>query len=563
MKRDFGWELRSGGLWPHQVVTYHERLKHARFNDFSKWGTGKTLPCLASLFRRMAEGRVCFKGTYGFSFGLKRNGIIFTTPSALDGWIDSVEMFSSKCVPVVNYFGSTQERMETRVKVLEYNRRGVPVILLCSWGLASNRHSETDRLWIHHNLRPHYIIADEAQYISGRAASRTEFMDQLVMYPSQEDSFPQADLLTATPITNGAHKAWNYFYIVHQDQKLLHNQFYQKGMAGFYDEHFKEFQVKTDRNIVQHVYTLSNNIEKFKHAMACRSVVHELEDVIKDRKEPVYTTATFDLDDEQRLIYDTFYTFLKYECDEAGVPLTYGFDSEGNVVDDNDREATISIRGEGLAKMIRLRQLASDPAILGLPSKGCKFDTLVQVLSDMGCQPKGLKVVIVVEFRYTWDMLMSRLGGMGYKCTGVRGGMGPDKRREAIKQFQTDPSTQVFVGSRDAMAEGVNLQIAARMINYELGYKADKWSQANHRIDRAGQKNQPTILTLLARSTIDVDIYRKLDNRMQRSNEMTHMAVVTTRKKRRQVLDEQTENRLREMAKEEVEKLKEAECQSV
>ena len=533
MKQDYGWALKEGiELWPHQVVTYQERLKHARFNDWSQWGTGKSLPCTAALFRRMAEGRVFTEGSYSYKRGLKRNALVVTTPSAYDGWRDTFDMFSLKCAPIIDYFGSRKHRKRCRDRVLDFNSKGIPVILFCSWGLFQSVHTEGDISWIGECLKPHYFVADEAQYISGVGCKRETAFTSLIMYPSIDLDFPQVDLLTATPITNGEHKAWTYFYLAHQDQKTGANQAYPGGQNVFETSHFQQLR-GGESNIKMRKLIFNKDRERFEKVFSTRSVLHNLADVIKDRKEPVYTTATFDMGAEQESIYNYFETYLEYRCEEEGV----------------------EIQGRSMAKFTRLRQIASDPGCCGLKADDTKLNTLMQILTDMGCHPGGLKAVIVVEFRFSWAKIKQALEAAGYKCVGVQGGMSTTKRRTMIKQFQDDPTTQIFIGNRDAMAEGVNLQVSSVLINYELGVKADKYSQADHRVDRAGQKNKPTILTMLARSSIDVRTYRTLQKRLNRSDNLSENIALKTKRKRRELLDS-VKDRIHQLVEEDLAEIK-------
>src|SRR5207244_5648023 len=69
----------------------------------------------------------------------------------------------------------------------------------------------------------------------------------------------------------------------------------------------------------------------------------------------------------------------------------------------------------------------------------------------------------------------------------IHGGMGREERRKAQEAFTQDKSVQVLVAT-DAAGEGINLQRAHLMVNYDLPWNPNRLEQRFGRIHRIGQK---------------------------------------------------------------------------
>ena len=68
----------------------------------------------------------------------------------------------------------------------------------------------------------------------------------------------------------------------------------------------------------------------------------------------------------------------------------------------------------------------------------------------------------------------------------IHGGMGREDRRKAQEAFTQDPDVLVLVAT-DAAGEGVNLQRAHLMVNYDLPWNPNRIEQRFGRIHRIGQ----------------------------------------------------------------------------
>jgi len=541
---DHGWRLKPGvELMPEQQVTYQLNRKSPRFSDFSEAGVGKSLPAMCTLLNWIHHKLYVVKGETKFRKGKNyRNAIIFTPPTARIGWMNQTwSLFENTCADLVLYYGTRNQRYEIRKKI---NKSDRPTILLASWGVMSLKMVE-DATWIAEKLNPNYIIADEAQYMSGYESSRSKFFTNSIEYPKIKKQYTFVSFITATPVTNGPEKAWPYFNILYNSSKTGMNMAYKGGMTTFYETHFNSSFVRVSRFSGYKREILKFKLETeelFKKVLTGRGVLHTRSNVFKDRKEPVHDQVVFKMSKEQEAIYWFFMDNLMLEIDGVHIKGT-----------------------EVMQRMTRERQLASNPALCGLPGTEKRMESTLQVLNDYGFSPakknqhtfglnENAKVLILVEYVMSWNLLKKFLEKKGFKVAGIVGGMSMKQRADNIKWFDSDPECRIFIGSRSAMAEGVNLQSANVTINYELGWSTDKFVQGEGRTDRRGQNRQLYYIDILAEDTIDFYIWEKLRQRKVLSDTLLSDLVTQTKQfgKKRNKLDLNIQKQIIEMIRNEI-----------
>ncbi len=103
-------------------------------------------------------------------------------------------------------------------------------------------------------------------------------------------------------------------------------------------------------------------------------------------------------------------------------------------------------------------------------------------------------------------------GGMQYDETT---GEWMDVGKEAIKRDFTDGDTNILICT-DSASEGLNLQTADALVNFDLPWNPMRVEQRIGRIDRIGQKNEVVkIINYAYKDSIDGDIYEELEGRLQ------------------------------------------------
>lgn len=129
------------------------------------------------------------------------------------------------------------------------------------------------------------------------------------------------------------------------------------------------------------------------------------------------------------------------------------------------------------------------------------------------------KLVIFTEHRDTLTYLQDKIGrllGRPKSVVVIHGGMGREERLNAQEAFKFDPETQVLVAT-DAAGEGINLQRAHLMVNYDLPWNPNRLEQRFGRIHRIGQTEVCHLWNLVATETREGDVYHKLLEKLEQA----------------------------------------------
>ena len=132
------------------------------------------------------------------------------------------------------------------------------------------------------------------------------------------------------------------------------------------------------------------------------------------------------------------------------------------------------------------------------------------------------KLVLFTEHRDTLSYLQRRittlLGRGDTSVVVIHGGMGREDRLKAEEAFRHDPEVQVLLAT-DAAGEGINLQRAHLMVNYDLPWNPNRLEQRFGRIHRIGQTEVCHLWNLVADETREGDVYRKLLDKLEQARE--------------------------------------------
>jgi superfamily II DNA or RNA helicase len=131
------------------------------------------------------------------------------------------------------------------------------------------------------------------------------------------------------------------------------------------------------------------------------------------------------------------------------------------------------------------------------------------------------KLVLFTEHRDTLNYLESRITtllGRNEAVVIIHGGMGREERMKAQESFKHDPEVQVLLAT-DAAGEGINLQRAHLMVNYDLPWNPNRIEQRFGRIHRIGQTEVCHLWNLVAEETREGDVYRKLLEKLEQARQ--------------------------------------------
>lgn len=153
-----------------------------------------------------------------------------------------------------------------------------------------------------------------------------------------------------------------------------------------------------------------------------------------------------------------------------------------------------------LSMVTRLRQATACPSILtseSIPS--AKMDRAEDLAEQI--LASGYKLVIFSTFKQTVYELAERL--KQYKLVIATGDQKDFEIEDAKKQFQEDPSTQVFIGTWQKCGTGITLTAASYLIFIDTPFTEAEFTQASDRIYRIGTKESVFIYNLVTRYTVD------------------------------------------------------------
>jgi superfamily II DNA/RNA helicase len=131
------------------------------------------------------------------------------------------------------------------------------------------------------------------------------------------------------------------------------------------------------------------------------------------------------------------------------------------------------------------------------------------------------KLVIFTEHRDTLSYLTGRIRtllGRPDAVINIHGSMGREDRKKAEEAFKQDKNVQVLVAT-DAAGEGINLQRAHLMVNYDLPWNPNRIEQRFGRIHRIGQTEVCHLWNMVAEETREGDVYLTLLKKLEAERE--------------------------------------------
>lgn len=162
------------------------------------------------------------------------------------------------------------------------------------------------------------------------------------------------------------------------------------------------------------------------------------------------------------------------------------------------------------ARRIKLLQICSNPSrvLPGYSEIPAKLRALDSILEELVTR-RAEKVVIWSFFKASLDAIADRYGSMGVvrydgRVTEV------SQRRQAVRRFQEDSATRVFLGNPAAAGAGLTLHAARYAIYESFSNQTAHYLQSLDRIHRRGQSRDVRYLILLCRDTIEEAEFARL-----------------------------------------------------
>ena len=137
------------------------------------------------------------------------------------------------------------------------------------------------------------------------------------------------------------------------------------------------------------------------------------------------------------------------------------------------------------------------------------------------------KLIIFTEHRDTLHYLMERIQtviGRAEAVVTIHGSMRREDRQKAQEKFTHDPEVQILLAT-DAAGEGINLQRAHLMVNYDLPWNPNRVEQRFGRIHRIGQTEVCNLWNLVASDTREGEVFEALLHKLSQQREALGGAV--------------------------------------
>lgn len=173
------------------------------------------------------------------------------------------------------------------------------------------------------------------------------------------------------------------------------------------------------------------------------------------------------------------------------------------------------------AEVFTLGHLEEQAKTLVHSGQDRKWEELRELLQNTpemrGADGLQRKLIIFTEHRDTLNYLADRIRGLLGKHEAVvmiHGGVHREDRRKVQELFKNDKDTRVLLAT-DAAGEGVNLQNAHLMVNYDLPWNPNRLEQRFGRIHRIGQTQVCHLWNMVAAETREGDVFQKLFDKIE------------------------------------------------
>lgn len=319
------------------------------------------------------------------------------------------------------------------------------------------------------------VIADEAHRAKNRKSLTTAGLWRV--------NAPLKVALTGTPLMNSPDELWPILRWLFPDEYTSYWRFYDQ-YVDFYEGQYGK------------IITGVRNPDALRFELSTRLVRRTKKQVLKELPDKTREFIPVKLNKKQRKLYDEAEKQLWFEVEQAIKDGDKAALSFAKKVTENP--SSIYTVPNGAARTVRLRQIASSPALLGGEDDSAKMDAAVEIILD--AQPK--QFVVFSEFVDSCRILVERLRAKGINAEAFTGQSESDDRTRMENAFQAG-EIEVLVGTIGAMREGITLTAADTQLWLERHWTPAYNEQGEDRCHRNGQKNAVTILILEAEETVD------------------------------------------------------------
>lgn len=371
--------------------------------------------------------------------------------------------------PIEKHAGWSQEKVE------QYNKERIYSIINSGWDL---------------------IIIDEAHRVAGSSGEVARYkLGNLLSQAS-----PYLLLLSATPHNGKTEPFLRLIRLL--DAELFPNakSIVREQVAPFLIRTEKREAIDNNGNLLfkkrlTHLVTISwderNGLQRELYEMVSAYVAKTYNKALRNRKKNM--CMIFLLIIMQRMVTSST-AAIRQSLERRLNVLLEQSTYIGNLKEEDLDELNIEDGVEDAIKAVslnmeqeieELKQIISLAKQAQFQNQDAKVEPLLNEIDAILSEDRTQKVIIFTEFVATQAYLQELLTKRGYSVTILNGGMSIDERNVAMQEFKN--STSIFI-STDAGGEGLNLQFANIIINYDLPWNPMKIEQRCGRVDRIGQQ---------------------------------------------------------------------------
>ena len=411
------------------------------------------------------------------------------------GQFDQVISPMDSIKPIEKHAGWSEEKVE------KYNEERIYSIINSGWDL---------------------IIIDEAHRVAGSSGEVARYkLGNLLAQAS-----PYLLLLSATPHNGKTEPFLRLIRLLDADAFPNAKSIVREQVAPFLIRTEKREAIDNNGNLlfknrITHLVTISwderNNLQRELYEMVSSYVAKTYNKALRNRKKNM--CLIFLLIIMQRMVTSST-AAIRQSLERRLNVLLEQRTCVGNLreedldelnIEDGVEDALEAISLDMELEIEELKQIISLAKQAQFQNQDAKVEPLLNEIDAILSEDRTQKVIIFTEFVATQTYLQELLVNRGYTVTILNGGMNIDERNAAMQEFKT--STSIFI-STDAGGEGLNLQFANIIINYDLPWNPMKIEQRCGRVDRIGQQRDVHIYNFIVGETVENRVREVLEEKL-------------------------------------------------
>ena len=411
------------------------------------------------------------------------------------GQFDQVISPMDSIKPIEKHAGWSEEKVE------KYNEERIYSIINSGWDL---------------------IIIDEAHRVAGSSGEVARYkLGNLLAQAS-----PYLLLLSATPHNGKTEPFLRLIRLLDADAFPNAKSIVREQVAPFLIRTEKREAIDNNGNLlfknrIMHLVTISwddrNNLQRELYEMVSSYVAKTYNKALRNRKKNM--CLIFLLIIMQRMVTSST-AAIRQSLERRLNVLLEQRTCVGNLreedldelnIEDGVEDALEAISLDMELEIEELKQIISLAKQAQFQNQDAKVEPLLNEIDAILSEDRTQKVIIFTEFVATQTYLQELLVNRGYTVTILNGGMSIDERNAAMQEFKT--STSIFI-STDAGGEGLNLQFANIIINYDLPWNPMKIEQRCGRVDRIGQQRDVHIYNFIVGETVENRVREVLEEKL-------------------------------------------------